>query len=216
MSVHPRDAAAVTMHRNAPLVPTGWQTLGPFFPHSFFREGDNDLTRLSAEAAPTTRGERIRILGRVLEEGGRPCVNAVLEAWQADACGRFRHPHDPEAQLADPDFLGWGRAWTDREGWYEFRTVLPGAYQDATGPRSPHVNLAILASGIMRRLVTTVFFPDFAAANAADPVLASIPDPALRALLVARPDGEAEGARLFRLDLLLRGDPAEETPFFLD
>jgi protocatechuate 3,4-dioxygenase alpha subunit len=202
---------------NAPLVPTGWQTIGPFFPRTFFREGDNDLTRLSAEAPPTARGERIRILGRVLEEGGRPCVNAVLEAWQADAAGRFRHPHDPEAHLADPDFLGWGRAWTDAEGRYEFRTVLPGGYRDGAGPRAPHVNLAILASGVMARLTTVLFFPEFAAANEADPVLRGIPDPALRALLVAKADGVVEGGeRVFRFDLLLNGGEAEETPFFAE
>jgi protocatechuate 3,4-dioxygenase alpha subunit len=199
---------------NAPLVPTGWQTVGPFFPQTFFHDGDNDLTRVSPEAAPTTRGERIRIHGRVLEQGGGPCVNAVLEAWQADAGGRFRHPHDPEAHLADPDFLGWGRAWTDAEGHFEFRTVLPGAYPDRAGPRAPHVNLAILASGIMARLSTVLFFPDFAAANAADPVLSGIPDPALRALLVAQEEASVDGERVFRFDILLHGDAASETPFF--
>ena len=201
---------------NAPLPPTGWQTIGPFFPRTFFREGDNDLTRLSADAPPTKRGEPIWLTGRVLEEGGRPCVNAVLEAWQADAGGRFRHPHDPEHDKADPDFLGWGRAWTDAEGWYRFRTVMPGGYSDAAGPRAPHVNLAILASGIMRRLVTTVFFPDFPEANAADPVLNAVPEPGLRALLVAQSAAEIEGARAFRFDLLLRGEPDAETPFFAD
>jgi len=200
---------------NAPLGPTGWHTIGPFFPRTFFQVGDNDLARLSAEAAPTARGERIRLIGHVLEEGAQPCVNAVLEAWQADAAGRFRHPHDPEAHLADPDFLGWGRAWTDAEGRYEFRTVMPGGYRDRAGPRAPHVNIAVLASGIMRRLCTTVFFPDFAAANAMDPVLCCLPEP-LRPLLVARLEPDAEGERVFRFDLLLRGAPQEETPFFLD
>jgi protocatechuate 3,4-dioxygenase alpha subunit len=209
-------AAARTLRPNAPLVPTGWQTIGPFFPRTFFREGDNDLRRRDAAAAPTSRGEPIRIIGQVLEEGGRPCVNAVLEAWQADAAGRFRHPHDPEAALADPDFLGWGRAWTDAEGRYAFHSVLPGGYRDAAGPRAPHVNLAVLASGIMARLTTTLFFPGFAAANATDPVLQGIPDPALRALLVAREEAPQEGERVFRFDLVLNGGAEVETPFFLD
>ncbi|MCS6931906.1 MAG: protocatechuate 3,4-dioxygenase subunit alpha [Acetobacteraceae bacterium] len=200
---------------NAPLPPTAWHTIGPFFPRTFFREGDNDLTRLSAEAAPTARGEHILLRGRVLEEGGRPCVNAVLEAWQADAAGRFRHPLDPGWREADPDFLGWGRAWTDAEGAYSFRTVMPGGYADPAGPRAPHVDLAVLASGIMRRLVTTVFFPDFPDANEADPVLRAVPE-GLRHLLVARPDGRSEGLRAFRFDLLLRGAPDAETPFFVD
>lgn len=200
---------------NAPLAPTAWHTIGPFFPQTFFRDGDNDLTRVSAEAAPTAKGERIVIRGRVLEQGGGPCVNAVLEAWQADAGGRFRHPADPAWLQADPDFLGWGRAWTDAEGRYEFRSVLPGGYADATGPRAPHVNLSLIGSGIMRRLATVVFFPDFAAGNTSDPVLRAVPE-ALRGLLVAAPDGDVEGARAFRFDLLLRGDAANETPFFQD
>lgn len=202
---------------NSPLPPTGWQTVGPFFPRTFFHEGDNDLTRRSADAAPSTRGQRIRIHGRVLEQDGRPCVNAVLEAWQADAAGRFRHPHDPEAHLADPDFLGWGRAWTDAEGHYEFRSLLPGAYRDRDGAmRAAHVNIAILASGVMAQLTTVLFFPEFAAANVDDPVLRSIPDPALRALLVAREEASTaeDGERVFRFDILVNGDAAEETPFF--
>ena len=213
-----RREAGAAARPNAPLVPTGWQTIGPFFPPGFFREGDEDLTRASPEAAPdaVARGERIRILGRVLEEGGRPCVNAVLEAWQADAGGRFRHSHDPEARLADPGFLGWARAWTDAEGRYAFRTVVPGGYRDAAGTRAPHVNIAVLASGVMRRLCTTVFFPDFAAANAEDPVLRGVPEGPLRALLVARPEAPVGGERAFRFDLVLRGGPEEETPFFVD
>jgi protocatechuate 3,4-dioxygenase alpha subunit len=203
------------MRPNAPLPPTGWHTLGPFFPQTFFRPGDNDLTRRTADAAPTTRGETILLRGRVLEEGGGPCVNAVLEAWQADAAGRFAHPLDPNWREADPDFLGWGRAWTDAEGCYVFRTVMPGGYLDRTGPRAPHVNLGILGSGIMRRLVTTVFFPDDPSANAADPVLNAVPL-ALRPRLVASPDGIEEGCRAFRLDLRLRDPDGDETPFFED
>lgn len=200
-------------HLDTPLQPTGWHTIGPFFPRTFFRAGDNDLRRLSADHPPTPRGEAVLLRGRVLEEGGAPCVNAVLEAWQADAGGRFRHPLDPSWREADPDFLGWGRAWTDGEGRYEFHTVMPGGYRDAAGTRAPHVNVAVLGSGIMRRLVTTVFFPDMAA-NAADPVLCALSDPELRARLVAVPDGEAEGARAFRFDVRLRGE--QETPFFED
>jgi protocatechuate 3,4-dioxygenase alpha subunit len=193
----------MTYRRNEKLlVPTAFHTVGPFFPPSFFHEGDNDLT-LSRPGAPLAEGERIAIAGRVVEEGGGPAVNAILELWQADARGRFNHPCDPNAAEADPNFPGWGRAFTDAEGRYRFATVRPGAY----GPRAPHVNIAIVASGIMRRLVTTLFFPD-ETANATDPVLAAVP-PARRDLLVARRD---EGG--FRFDIVLRGPG--ETPFFRD
>lgn len=201
---------------NAPLLPTAWATIGPFFPQTFFRDGDNDLTRLTPDGPPTAQGAPMWLTGRVLQEGGGPCVNAVLEAWQADAAGRFRHPRDPDWRLADPGFHFWGRAWTDAEGRFAFRTVIPGGYRDAAGPRAPHINLAIIGSGIMGRLATTVFLPGFAEAHAADPVLAALPA-ALRPLLVAAEDGAGpDGAPRFALDLLLRGDPARETPFFED
>ncbi len=200
---------------NARLVPTAWHTIGPFFPAGF-SQGLNDLTRMTPEAPQTARGQPMWLTGRVLQEGGGPCVNAVLEAWQADAAGRFRHPRDPAWREADPGFLGWGRAATDAEGRFAFRTVVPGGYADATGPRAPHVNLAVIGSGIMRRLMTTIFLPGFAEANAADPVLNAVPVP-LRYLLVAREDGTGEdGAPRYAIDLLLRGGPEEETPFFED
>jgi protocatechuate 3,4-dioxygenase alpha subunit len=200
---------------NAPLVPTGWHTIGPFFPRTFFQNGDNDLTRISPEAAPTARGEAILLRGRVIREAGFPCLNMILEAWQADAGGRFNHPLDPERHLADPDFLGWGRAWTDEEGWYEFRTILPGGYADGLGRRAPHINLTAMGAGLMRRVLTTVYFPNFPDENAADPVLALLPEP-LRERLLAVPHGDENGMRIFRFDLRLRGGPDEETPFFED
>lgn len=200
---------------NTPLVPTAWHTIGPFFPVGFSK-ALNDLTRLAPDAPSTARGQPMWLTGRVLQEGGGPCVNAVLEAWQADAAGRFNHPRDPAWREADPGFLGWGRAATDSEGHFAFRSVIPGGYEDATGPRAPHINLAIIGSGIMRRLMTTVFLPGFAEANARDPVLNAVPAK-LRHLLVAREDGAADdGAPRFTLDILLRGDEDEETPFFVD
>jgi protocatechuate 3,4-dioxygenase alpha subunit len=195
--------------------PTSAHTIGPFFPQTFFRGGDNDLTRRTTEAAPTAQGERILLRGTVTREGGVPCVNAIIEAWQADAGGRFRHPADPDGAGADPDFLGWGRAWTDAAGTYEFRTVLPGGFDDAAGRRAPHVDLTIMASGLMRQLATTLFFAGFDTANAADPVLALVP-PERRHRLMAMADGEAGGMRVFRFDLRLRGTVAEETPFFVE
>lgn len=197
------------------LAPTSQHTIGPFFPHTFFQPGDNDLTRVAHDAAPTRLGEAIVLRGRVLRAAAVPCLNQILEAWQADAAGRFNHPLDPERHLADPDFLGWGRAWTDAEGRYDFRTILPGGYADAVGQRAPHINLSVMGAGLMRRAQTTVFFPDFAAENAADPILALVPE-AHRARLVAVPDGPADGLRAFRFDIRLQGHADAETPFFED
>jgi protocatechuate 3,4-dioxygenase alpha subunit len=203
------------MHTNAPLPPTSQQTIGPFFPRTFFRAGDNDLTRVTTDAAPTRRGEVVLLRGRVTREGDFPCLNTILEAWQADASGRFAHPLDPEQHLADPDFLGWGRAWTDEDGQYEFRTVIPGGYTDVTGRRAPHINLTAMGAGLMRRVLTTVFFPEYPAENATDPMLTLVPEH-LRGRLVAQLDGEADGLRVFRFEMRLRGSPDEETPFFED
>jgi protocatechuate 3,4-dioxygenase alpha subunit len=200
---------------NSLLAPTSQHTIAPFFPRTFFQPGDNDLARVSHGAEPTQRGEAILLRGRVLRAEAVPCLNQILEAWQADAAGRFNHPLDPERHLADPDFLGWGRAWTDAEGCYAFRTILPGGYADQAGRRAPHINLSVMGAGLMRRAQTSVFFPDFPAENAADPILALVPE-ARRGKLVALPDGLAEGLRVFRFDIRLQGDVAVETPFFED
>lgn len=197
------------------LPPTSEQTIGPFFPRGLFDAADNDLTVVAAGAAPTRRGETILLRGQVTREGGVPCVNAILEAWQADAAGRFDHPSDPARHLADPDFLGWGRAWTDAEGRYAFRTVLPGGFEEPAGRRAPHVNLAVMGAGLMSPARTTLFFPGDPAVLAADPVLRLVP-PARRTLLMAAEAGREEGLRVFRFDIRLRGSAAEETPFFVE
>ena len=190
------------------FAPTSEHTIGPFFPQSFFRAGDNDLRRLTPDAAPSLRGQTITLHGVVLKQGSTPCVNMVLEAFQPDSAGRFAHPADPEAHLADPDFLGWGRAWTDAEGHYSFTTLLPGGYVEGIHQRAPHINLSIMGAGLMRTARTTVFFPGN---HAADPVMQAVPE-AARPRLVARPDGIGN----FRFDVLLHADAATETPFFQD
>jgi protocatechuate 3,4-dioxygenase alpha subunit len=205
------SGAAPTRH----LLPLSPHTIGPFFPATFFQPGDNDLTRVSADAPPTTQGEAILLHGQVTLEGGLRVVNGILELWQPDAGGRFRHPYDPAWQEADPDFLGWGRAWTDAEGHYSFRSVMPGSYAEGNRQRAPHVNMTVMGAGLMRPVQTTLFFPDFPHENAADPVLEVLP-PELRPRLVAAPDGKKGGVRVFRFDVRLRGGPDEETPFFED
>jgi protocatechuate 3,4-dioxygenase alpha subunit len=190
------------------MTPSPYGTIGPFFP-SAFSEGADDLTRAGGH---TARGQHILLTGRVLEEGGAPTVNTILEIWQPDAAGVFRHPLDPRAAEADPGFAGWGRARTDRDGRYQFRTVLPGSYSEHGALRCPHINVMILAIGLTRRLVTTVFF----GAATADPVLDSVKDKVARSRLLAVRDAslDADGAEAYRFDILLRGDG--ETPFFVD
>jgi len=163
------------------LIPTGEMTLGPFFPREFAQ----DASDLSVGA----KGEVIDITGRVMQVDGRALDNVVLELWQADSRGRFDNP----------DFFGWGRAATDANGVYRFRTIKPGAYEG----RAAHINFLILYSGLMRQLQTTMFFE-----LAKDPVLDAVPAHR-RQLLVAQREGT-----VYRFDVRLRGEG--ETPFFDD
>lgn len=185
-------------------------TIGPYFPASFV-EGHDDLTHFRGGVA---RGQHILLHGRILQEGGVPTKNTILEIWQPDASGIFRDSNDPRCRQADPGFAGWGRARTDAEGWYRIRTVVPGSYTGEDGiQRCPHANLMILAIGLTRRLVTTVFFtddPDVDPRVARDPVLACVTDATVRRRLFAQ--RESPGA--YRFDLILRGE--NETPFFVD
>lgn len=189
-------------------------TIGPFFPGHFVT-GCGDLTSFQGKHA---RGQHIILTGRILEEGDRPILNAIVEIWQPDAAGVFRHPLDPRAPEADPGFYGWGRARTDADGRYSFRTVMPGVSHNDRAPRWPHVNLMILAIGLTRRLVTTVFFaetPD----SVRDPVFECVADPAARARMLARlqPELQRNGGGdcpVYCYDIVTRGD--SETPFFVD
>ena len=193
--------------------PLSQHTIGPFFPADFFQPGDNDLTRLSADAAPTTRGTPFVLTGTVRKEGGAPVANAILELWQADAEGRFRHPDDPEADKADPNFLGWGRAWSTDDGAYSFRSVRPGPYVENGQARVPHLNILVMGIGLMRTVETTLFFPEYADENSRDPVLSVVPED-LRRLLVLRDLGMRDGVQTYGFNILLRGPRGLETPFF--
>jgi protocatechuate 3,4-dioxygenase beta subunit len=163
------------------LVPTAEMTLGPFFPREF-ATGANDLSQ-------NAQGEPIEITGRVVQADGRPLDNLVLEIWQADAQGHFDNPA----------FFGWGRAATDGNGIYFFKTIKPGA----SPGRAPHINFLLLYSGLMRQLQTVMYFE-----SGRDPVLDALKTG--RERLVAR----KEGTNRYRFDIRLRGEG--ETPFFDD
>jgi len=199
------------------LFPVASATVGPFFPTHFFGPGDHDLT-FSADPAKRARGQKIYLCGKVYEAKRVPRWNTILEIWQADAGGHFAHPNDPEFELADRNFMGWGRRATDSEGGYEFVSVMPGTYLDPlTGKtRAPHIDLTVLGSGLMRRLTTTLFFAG-QPGNDADPVLSVIPDPRIRERLLLKPaqiERAPADALAYRLDIVLQGE--DETPFFAD
>ena len=181
--------------------PTSEATIGPFFPPRYVDKGSNDLTSFEGREA---KGEAIEIRGRVFQEDGSALENLIVEVWQPDAGGVFRHPADPRHAQADPDFLGWGRAATDDKGSYVFRTIKPGAPEG----RAPHINFMVMFSGLMRILKTTMYF-EGERANSSDPVLSSVPCER-KELLVAK----RQIPNSYRFDIRLRGE--DETPFFDD
>jgi protocatechuate 3,4-dioxygenase, alpha subunit len=201
--------APVSQRTRATVSPYG--TIGPFFPFAFV-DDCNDLTEFEGRKA---QGQHIWLAGTVVEEGNVPTGNTLLELWQPDAQGIFRHPLDLRHAEADPGFFGWGRARTNGQGFYKFRTVFPGRPREEDGTlRSAHANLTVQAIGLTRRLVTTIFFSESPEA-ADDPVLECVPR-ARRSRLFARRDDtlDSDGLPGYRFEVVLRGE--NETPFFVD
>ena len=181
------------------LPQTPSQTIGPFFAVGLPWP---DGPEVVAEATPGA----VRIGGRVLDGAGDPVPDALVETWQADPAGRFAHPDDPRGP-AGRAFRGFGRCPTDAEGRWAIRTLKPGPLPAPDGgAEAPHLDVSVFARGLLGRLVTRIYFPDEADANAADPLLASIADPGVRGRLVAVADGDG-----LRFDIHLQG--AQETPF---
>jgi protocatechuate 3,4-dioxygenase, alpha subunit len=168
------------------------QTVGPFFSLGLPYEGGE---RLAAEDDPRA----IRIAGAVLDGAGAPVDDALVEIWQANAAGRYRHPEDRrEALPLEDGFTGFGRCATDAAGRYGFVTVKPGVVPAADGrPQAPHIAVCVLARGLLRQVWTRIYFP-YEAANATDPLLSSIADPAVRATLIA---AARDGALAFDIHL---------------
>jgi protocatechuate 3,4-dioxygenase alpha subunit len=179
-------------------LPTPSQTVGPFFHIGLPYEGGELLVQDGG----------IRIGGTVYDGEGKPVDDALVEIWQANEAGRYDHPEDTREELPlEPGFRGFGRCATNDEGRYEFMTLKPGPVPHPDGGlQAPHIEVAVFARGLLKHVVTRIYFPDEADANDADPVLASV-EPEQRARLVAR---EEDGS--LRFDIHLQGEL--ETPFF--
>jgi len=196
---------------------TASQTAGPFVHIGLVPEaaGLAPYTRpfTNVLADERTAGERIRIEGRVLDGTGSPLRDAVVELWQANTAGRYRHPADDASGSRDAAFRGWGRAAADFEtGRWWFETVKPGPVPGPGGrPMAPHASLWIVARGINIGLTTRLYFADETSANTADPVLALIEQPSRRQTLLATRHDDA-GAVVYRFDVHLQGE--SETVFF--
>jgi protocatechuate 3,4-dioxygenase alpha subunit len=187
-------------------------TVGPFYPGVFaLRSMPADLSTVAPILAHRPQGIPIHISGRFLDSNGAAVPSLIIESWQANANGRYRHPLDTSDRPLDPQFDGFARIRTNNDGFYELRTIKPGAHPVREGSRlmrSPHLRFTIFASGI-DRLVTQIFFED-EVSNETDPVLLCIPNPDVRRRLIAKRRQEGE----YVLDIVMRGD--NETPFFDD
>jgi protocatechuate 3,4-dioxygenase beta subunit len=196
-----RGRQATPLEAGAGLVATTSQTVGPFFSIGLDRLKRDDL------APPGVPGERVTVSGRVLDGDAEPVPDALLELWQADAHGRYLHPEDTRSTPADPAFRGYGRVATDGGGRFRFTTVKPGPVPGPAGAaQAPHVLVSVFARGLMKRLVTRMYFPD-EPANSCDFALGLV-EPSRRATLVA----ERQEAGRLRWNVLLQG--ASETVFF--
>ena len=175
------------------------QTVGPFF-HDGLLRADARRTQL---ATPETAGQRIRIAGHVYDGDGQGVPDAMLEIWQANHYGLYNHPADQRDLPRDPTFHGFGRGATDAAGGYFFETIKPGRVPfDSQRLQAPHICVAVFARGLLNHLLTRMYFAD-EPANADDPVLGLVPAER-RATLVAQP-ADADGARVYRLDIVLQG-----------
>lgn len=174
---------------------------------------DHDLTR---QHAGDPQGERIVVSGRVLDEDGRAVPHTLVEVWQSNAAGRYRHARDNHPAPIDPNFTGAGRAVTNADGWYEFVTIKPGAYpwgNHDNAWRPAHIHFSLFGHGIASRLVTQMYFPNDPL-FAYDPIYQSIPDERARQRLVSHFDlslTRPDWALGYRFDIVLRG--RHSTPF---
>ena len=203
------------LKRLVPMKQTLSEITGPLFGHDAVQPGDDDLTR-NAGTGGEAMGERLIVVGRVLDEDERPVPNTLVEIWQANSAGRYHHEVDQHNAPLDPNFTGAGRCLTNEEGEYRFLTIKPGAYPWLNHPnawRPAHIHLSLFGPSFVTRLVTQFFFPGDPLIPL-DPILNSIPSKSARQRLIAsyvHDVTEPEWALGYRFDIVLRG--REATPF---
>lgn len=193
------------------------QTAGPYVhiglapAYAGFDIFENNFSNVVA--GPNTKGERIKVKGRVIDGTGTPVRDVMLESWQANSEGKYNHPEDSQDKAVEEDFLGWGRICSDFDtGVYTIDTIKPGPVPGRNGAiQAPHISLWIVARGINIGLQTRVYFSDETAANAKDPVLNFVEQEERRQTLIAQ-RSEENGEVVYMFDIYLQGD--QETVFF--
>ncbi|MEA2229527.1 MAG: protocatechuate 3,4-dioxygenase, beta subunit [Solirubrobacteraceae bacterium] len=186
------------------------EVTGPVLGEGRLGELDHDLTR-QHDGEPL--GERIIVHGRVLEGDGRPVPHTLVEVWQANACGRYRHDLDRHPAPIDPNFTGVGRTMTDAEGRYRFVTVKPGAYpwrNHENAWRAAHIHFSLFGRAFVQRLVTQMYFPGDPLFFQ-DPIYNAVTDTRGREAMVSRFDLSQtvpEWALAYHFDIVLTGRDA--------
>jgi protocatechuate 3,4-dioxygenase beta subunit len=186
------------------------EVTGPLLGEERIGPNDADLTR-QHEGEPL--GQRILVHGRVVDSGGRPVPHTLVEVWQANAAGRYRHARDTWPAPLDPNFTGAGRVLTRADGYYRFTTIKPGIYpwgNHHNAWRPAHIHFSLFGRAFTQRLVTQMYFPDDPM-FAHDPIYNAIPDERARRRLVSRFDLDAtepDWALAFAFDIVLRGPAA--------
>lgn len=214
------DAYRATVRRapKEPLVDvprTLSELTGPGPAVSAAGDEDADLTTNSGTGAPAA-GERIIVTGRVVDDDGNPVSNALIEVWQANAAGRYRHRHDQHHAPVDVNFIGFGRCLTDRNGIYRLTTIKPGAYpwqNHENAWRPAHIHFSLFGAALPSRLVTQMYFPGDPLMDL-DPIFNSVPSAGARDRLIANYAHDVtqpNWALGYRWDIVLRG--SEATPF---
>jgi len=184
--------------------PTPAQTVGPFFAGSLLREPMNAI------ADESTAGRLIKVEGRVLDGDGAGVPDAMVEVWQANADGLYRHPADPRSRSREDGFGGFGRSGTDDSGRYWFQTVKPGPVPAPdNGTQAPHLNVCVFARGLLDHLATRIYFED-EPSNATDDVLQVIDESRRPTMIATRVANNDE--MVYELDIVLQGDA--ETVYF--
>ena len=210
---HPPYKSTQRRHPKQPLIylPQSLTELtGPALGGARLGELDHDLTR-QHEGEPI--GERITVSGRVFDTEGKPLRNTLVEIWQANACGRYRHRWDRYQAPLDPNFSGAGRCLTDDEGRYRFVTIKPGPYpwgNHYNAWRPAHIHFSLLGRAFAQRLVTQMYFPGDPLFRY-DPIFNSIPDGAARERLISRfaiHGAQPDWALAYEWDIFLRGPGA--------
>lgn len=183
---------------------------GPRFGHNDIDAGDNDLLTNYAQPGESPIGERIILHGRVLDENAKSVPNTLVEIWQANAGGRYRHKKDTYLAPIDPNFGGCGRTLTDDSGYFYFRTVKPGAYpwrNHVNNWRPAHIHVSVFGSSFVQRLITQCYFEGDPLIPIC-PIVQTIPDRNAIDQLTAKLDLNATiplDSIAYRFDIVLRG-----------